>query len=284
MKLKGALPIIFTGVSIVGAIGSVLFAINETPKAIEVLDNHRLEVDPTGETDLAPMEKAVDYAKSYWKTEICLGVTIVADILACVTAQRQIKGLLVTAAGMSAVATKYKEEIKSTLGSEKAKEIESKIKKEIKEAKKIESSEDLTSKKWFYEPMSDTCFQMTLTEFYQAKEDLNKYLNIAGVVELGDVFYPLRKLAPKACKSAWFYDDVVENGGYSWVEVGVDVINQPGSENGLIHWDVNDGRETYYIRYDIYPLPPNIAKDYQWIGSDGSEKRIQYVSSSDYGE
>ena len=187
---------------------------------------------------------------------------------------------------MSAVVAKYKNEIKSALGSEKAKEIEAKIKKEVKEAKKAETHEDVdtTSKKWFYEPMSDTCFQMTLLEYYQAKEDLNKYLNIAGFVELGDIFYPLRKLAPKSSRSAWFYDDVIENSGYAWVETSIEVVNQPGSENGSIHWDINEGRETYYIRYDVYPLPPNIAKDYQWIGSDGSEKHIQYASASDYGE
>ena len=262
MNLKAAAPIILTGVSVLSSIGAVLLAIYETPKAIERIDNHRLVVDPTGETDISPKEKAIDYGKSYWKTGICLGVSIATGIASCAVSQRRYKGLLISAAGVSTAFAKHKDKVKKIIGEEKAKILD----KEIRDEMINKSPEDLTSKKWFYEPISEQCFQMTLLEFYQAKLDANRDIQTCGQALLGDVFPAINKLAPKSAKSAWFYDELCECYGYPWLEIVAEPVNVPGSENGYIHWDINEGRETYCIRYDMYPLFPEVAKNYQYIG------------------
>lgn len=256
---------ILTGISVVSSIGAVLLAIHETPKAIEVLDNHRLEIDETGKTDLAPMEKVKDYAKTYWPTGLCLLASIGTGIASCVISQKQIKGILVSAAGVSAAYAKYKNKIADVIGEEKARLIDQQVKKEIKENK---DPVDLNSKKWFYDPVTESFFQMTLLEFEKAKQDINRDINTCGFAVMADAFPALKKLAPKGSKAAWFYDELIESCGYSWLEVSAYPRNIPGSENAEIDWKFNDGRETYHIEYEVWPLPPEIAKDYQYIGSN----------------
>lgn len=261
MGFKGALPIILTGISVVSTIASVFLAIDETPKAVKLLDDHRLEIDPTGETDLTTKEKVKDYAQTYWPTAATLALAVGTGIASCAVSQRQIKGLIVTTAGLSAAYAKHKDKIKEIIGEEKAKLLDSQVKEEISEEREACLHDE--NKYWFYEPLSDTAFQMTMSEFYDAKCEANKILHLSSEgVKLGDIFPQVRKNSPKTAKSVWTEDYILEHqGGYNWLDIDFKQINVPGTENAPTNWEINSGRETRVIEYSIWPLTEKIAKD-----------------------
>ena len=101
MNIKQIAPIILTGVSVIASIAAVFMAANDTPKVIETMDNHRLDIDPEGETDLSTKEKVIDCAKGYWKTEALLGVSITASVAACVVSRSNYRALLASTAAIS---------------------------------------------------------------------------------------------------------------------------------------------------------------------------------------
>lgn len=274
MGLRGALPAILTGISVATAIGSVLLAIHETPEAVRMLDDHRLEIDPTGETDLAPMEKVKDYTKAYWPTALCLTASVATGIASCVISQRRIKGVLISAAGVSAAYAKYKDKVAEIIGEEKEKLIEKAVADDIHKEKKLMMSTNPTELVWFHDPITDTDFQMTMNDYWAAKYYAQTNLGFYGEVKLGDIFYhsTLAKETEdkKALEDMWFVDDLLENFGYPVLSIDEEAWNFPGTENAdKQDMYLNHGRPTWVIRYGMWPLPPAVAKDYQYIGSEG---------------
>jgi hypothetical protein len=161
------------------------------------------------------------------------------------------KALLGYSATAAAIGAKYKDKAIEIIGKEKDKLINEQIKEET-------SSDDFMTKKvWFYEPVSEQFFQSTWMDIYEDEYEANKQLNVGtGYVELGDVFYQIRKLAPKTSKWAWDTDRVIEGYGYPWIDFSHEPKNRHSSEDGGIDWQFNDGRETYIIHYGAWPEPP----------------------------
>lgn len=267
MRLRNVLPIILTGISVVSGIAAVVMAANETPKAIDILDSHRLEIDPTGETDLTTKEKIVDYAKGYWRTEILLGISVASNIASCMISHSNYKTLLASTAAISAAYSKHKDKVKKLIGEEKLKEID----RQVKESMKLEKAKNPTELVWFYDTVSDTYFQMTWQDYWNAKICANRDINTYGDISLGNMFPNIKKyMEDKKCADyTWFYDDIVENYGYPWLDIYEEAWNMPYSEGDENRYDkgIRDGKPTWVIRYSIWPLPPNIAKDLQYIGS-----------------
>ena len=115
MKIKDIAPIILTAVSVASSIAAVIMAINETPRAIEILDDHRLEVDPTGETDISVKEKIIDYGKGYWKTAALLGLSVSSSIASCVIGHKNYRALMASTAVISTAYAKHKDKVKLSL-------------------------------------------------------------------------------------------------------------------------------------------------------------------------
>ena len=266
MRIKDVAPIILTAVSVVSSMAAVIFAVEDTPKAIQILDDHRLEIDPTGETDLILKEKVIDYAKGYWKTGICLGVSITTSIASCAIGHRNYRALMASTAALSAAYSKHKSKVKQFLGEEKAKLIDQAVAREAKEDRKLQNP---TEKVWFYDTVSDTYFEMTWQDYWNSKLLANRDINTYGEISLGNMFPNIKKyMEDKKCADyEWFVDDILENYGYPWLDITEEGWNLPGSENDD-HQDPNirGGKPTWVIHYGIWPLPPAIAKDYQYIG------------------
>ena len=190
MNIKRALPGILTGISVITSIAAVVMAANDTPRALEILDDHRLEVDPTGETDLTVQEKVVDYAKGYWRTGALLAVSVACNIASCVISHSNYKALAASAAAISAAYSRHKDKVKELIGEEKAKLIEKQVHKEVS------NDEFMTKKIWFQEAVSGEFFQSTWKDVYEAEYEANKRLNLEGYVTIGELF-PIHKNSPK---------------------------------------------------------------------------------------
>lgn len=254
MNFRRIAPALLTGISVITSIAAVVMAVNETPRAIEVMDNHRLEIDPTGETDLAPLEKVKDYGKSYWKTEILIGVSVASSIAACIVSHNNYKALMASSASLAALYSKHKDKVREIIGEEKAKLLDKEVKEELSD------SEFMTKKVWFQESVSGEFFQSTWKDIYEAEYEANKRLQLEGFVTIGEIF-PISKKAPKSAKWMWTQDLLCEDFGYPWLDFVHQIKNCPASEEPPIDFKFNDGRETYVINYGIWPLPPDLINE-----------------------
>lgn len=272
MRFKQIAPIALTAISVVSSVAAVLMAIHDTPRAIEILDNHRLEVDPDMECEEDPLttkEKALDYAKGYWKTGVLLGISVTSSIASCAIGHRNYKALATVTATLATAYGKHKQKVKQIVGEEKAKLIEQAVKKEMI-AEKSKEPNDLV---WFHDSITDTDFQMTWREYWDAKLLANRDLNTFGEISLGSMFPNIKHYLEdkEAAEWEWFVDDVLENYGYPWLDIWEEEYNAPYSENqetGKQDRSICKGRHCWVIRYSMWPLPPEIAKDYQYIGSE----------------
>ena len=275
MRIKDIAPIILAAVSAVSSVGAVIMAIHETPRAIQILDDHRLEVDPNFECEEDPLttsEKIKDYAKGYWKTGILLGLSVGSGIAGCVIGHMNYKSLAATTALLSAAYSKHKDKVKKIVGEEKAKLIDQAVKDEME----YERSKNSTELVWFYDTVSETCFPMTWQEYWDAKLCANRDLNTYGEIALGNMYPNITKYMEdkKYAGEEWFVDELLENYGYPWLDITEELYNAPGSENqenGKYDKDIRGGKPTWVIRYGLWPLPPEVAKDYQYIGAAGRQ-------------
>lgn len=260
MTFRGALPAILTGISVVSAISAVIFAIHETPEAIKMLDDRRLEVDETGETDIDTKEKVKIYAKNYWPTAACLAVSAGTGIASCALSYHRFKGALITAAGISAAYAKHKDKVREVIGEGKAKFIDQQVNNEIKKEKECLKEDQLY---WWMDSITGECWQMTMADFYDAKCEANKILALYPEgVRMGDIFPQLRKNNPIMAKAVWTKDYLITAlDGYEWLDIDYHQINIPGSENKPIDWNINGGRQTRVIDWGLWPLTQKIAAD-----------------------
>lgn len=278
MRFKNIAPIILTAVSVASSIAAVVMAVNETPRAIEILDNHRLEVDPDSECAEDPLttkDKALDYAKGYWKTGVLLGVSVTTSIASCVIGNRNYRALAAATATLYAAYGKHKQKVKEIVGEEKAKLIDQAVKKEMLAEKK----KNPTERVWFYDTISEACFPMTWQEYWDAKLCANRDLNTFGEISLGNMFPNITEYMAdkKYADEEWFVDELLENYGYPWLDISEELYNAPGSEDqnkGRYDPDIRGGKPTWVIRYSLWPLPPEVAKDYQYIGAESRQLTV----------
>lgn len=257
---KHTISIVCSAITCIGIVATAIMAAHETPRAIEIIDDHKLEIDPTGETDLTWQEKVVDYAKGYWKTGVVAGTTIAINIIGCIISNKAYKALLSCSAAAAALGGRYKDKAVELFGKEKARILENELRKEQKD------DEFLTKKFWFHEPVSDLFFQSTLKDVYEAEYEANKRVATEGYVSIGDIFPEIKRKAPKSAEWVWSQDYLVCDFGYPWVDFIHERKNCMASEDGGIDWHFNDGRETYDIVYGIYPMPPIRVKEMGYMG------------------
>lgn len=261
MNFKQIAPIVLTGVSVVASIAAVVMAAYETPKAIEILDDHHLEVDPYGETDLTTGEKIKDYARGYWKTGAILGVSIASSIASCAVGKHNYTMLLKSSAAIAALGgtytSKYKEEVKKLIGEEKEKLIDQRARQAVKET-------NFTDAVWFWEPITETLFKSSLQTVSDERYEGTTRIYNGDVISLGDMFPELRKAIDYGkshmLNMVWDTDDMYDRFGWSVPLIDFVEINKPGSENDgdpqNHRPNFNGGRHTYIIQYSHDPYEP----------------------------
>ena len=161
-------PEILTACGTVGLIAAGIMAVNETPKAIEILEAHREEKEKEcGLPELTKKEKV----QACWKVYVP-SVLMTVSSVACIICARRIDNsraaALATAYKMSEEALlRYKNATKDELGEVKAKKLESKANiKEMEEHAEDVASDDIlvtgTGNDLFYCPYNGRFFRSNI--------------------------------------------------------------------------------------------------------------------------
>lgn len=123
-------PEILTGLGIAGMITTTVLAVKATPKALELIEDKKEELDLHPTDNLTPVETV----KATWKCYIpaaITGVTSMACLIGASSVNAKRNAALMTAYNLSATAlTEYKEKVLETVGEKKEQIIRNKVAEE----------------------------------------------------------------------------------------------------------------------------------------------------------
>lgn len=123
-------PEILTGLGIAGMITTTILAVKATPKALELIEDKKDELDLYPTDNLTPAETV----KATWKCYIpaaVTGVTSVACLIGASSVNAKRNAALMTAYNLSATAlSEYKEKVLETVGEKKEQIIRNKVAEE----------------------------------------------------------------------------------------------------------------------------------------------------------
>ena len=169
-------PQILTGIGVAGMITTVVLAVKATPKALELIEDKKEELD-AGELTV------VDTVKVAWKPYIPAVVTGVLSTV-CIIGGNAVgtrrTAALAAAYKISETALhEYKDAIVETVGEEKAKEVKEKIaQNKLDKNPVVEKQIIVTNKGTFlcYDSLSGRYFQSDIETIRKAQNDINDYL------------------------------------------------------------------------------------------------------------
>ena len=123
-------PEILTGLGIAGMITTTILAVKATPKALDLIEDKKEELDLHPTDNLTPVETV----KATWKCYIpaaITGVTSMACLIGASSVNAKRNAALMTAYNLSATAlTEYKEKVLETVGEKKEQIIRNKVAEE----------------------------------------------------------------------------------------------------------------------------------------------------------
>lgn len=167
-------PEILMGIGIAGMITTTVLAVKATPKAIQLMDEKKdeLEVDA-----LAP----VDVIKSTWKCYIPAAVTGAVSV-GCLIGSNSVNSkrnaALATAYKLSETAfAEYRSKVVETIGEKKEKVVKDKISEDKIKENPVSKTEVIITGKGqtlFFEPLSSRYFYSNLDLIQRAENKLNK--------------------------------------------------------------------------------------------------------------
>ena len=169
-------PQILTGIGVAGMITTVVLAVKATPKALELIEDRKEELD-------ADKLTIVDTVKAAWKPYVPAAVTGVLSTV-CIIGGNAVgtrrTAALAAAYKISETALhEYKDAIVETVGEEKAKEVKEKvIQNKLDKNPVVEKQIIVTNKGTFlcYDSLSGRYFQSDIETIRKAQNDINDYL------------------------------------------------------------------------------------------------------------
>lgn len=169
-------PQILTGIGVAGMITTVVLAVKATPKALDLIEDKKEELD----TDKLTV---IDTVKTAWKPYVPAVVTGVLSTV-CIIGGNAVgtrrTAALAAAYKISETALhEYKDAIVETVGEEKAKEIKEKIaQNKLDKNPVVEKQIIVTNKGTFlcYDSLSGRYFQSDIETIRKAQNDINDYL------------------------------------------------------------------------------------------------------------
>jgi len=237
-------PEILTGIGIAGMITTTILAVKATPKALELIDAKKEELELHPDDNLTPVETV----KVTWKCYVPAAVTC-ATATACligansVTSKRN--AALATAYNLSTTAlAEYKEKVIETIGEKKEREVREKVSEEKLKRDPVDKTTVVftgTGSTRFYDSISKRRFISDRETIRRIVNDLNAdMLDGDDYVSLNTFYYELGLEATE-------YGD----------EVGWNV-SKDGKRDGMIRVDFDamfdtDGQPTAVLTYDIKP-------------------------------
>lgn len=169
-------PAILTGIGIAGMVTTTVLAVKATPKALELIEAKKEEMD------LEPDEKltAVETVKAAWKPYIpavATGVSSVACLVGASTISAKRNAALLSAYHLSTTAFhEYRDKVVETFGEKKEKTVHDAIAKDKVEQNPVNKSQVIVTKKGntlCYDPLSDRYFTCDIDKIRRAMNDLN---------------------------------------------------------------------------------------------------------------
>ena len=169
-------PQILTGIGVAGMITTVVLAVKATPKALELIEDKKEELDTDELT-------VVDTVKTAWKPYIPAAITGVLSTV-CIIGGNAVgarrTAALAAAYKISETALhEYKDAIVETVGEEKAKEVKEKVaQNKLDKNPVVEKQIIVTNKGTFlcYDSLSGRYFQSDIETIRKAQNDINDYL------------------------------------------------------------------------------------------------------------
>ena len=169
-------PQILTGIGVAGMITTVVLAVKATPKALELIEDKKEELD-------AGKLTVVDTVKTAWKPYVPAVVTGVLSTV-CIIGGNAVgtrrTAALAAAYKISETALhEYKDAIVETVGEEKAKEVKEKVaQNKLDKNPVVEKQIIVTNKGTFlcYDSLSGRYFQSDIETIRKAQNDINDYL------------------------------------------------------------------------------------------------------------
>lgn len=169
-------PQILTGIGVAGMITTVVLAVKATPKALELIEDKKEELD-------AGKLTVVDTIKTAWKPYVPAVVTGVLSTV-CIIGGNAVgtrrTAALAAAYKISETALhEYKDAVVETIGEEKAKEVKEKVaQNKLDKNPVVEKQIIVTNKGTFlcYDSLSGRYFQSDMETIRKAQNDINDYL------------------------------------------------------------------------------------------------------------
>lgn len=169
-------PQILTGIGVAGMVTTVVLAVKATPKALDLIEDKKEELD----TDKLTV---VDTVKTAWKPYIpavAIGVLSTVCIIGGNAVGTRRTAALAAAYKISETALhEYKDAIIETVGEEKAKEVKEKVaQNKLDKNPVVEKQIIVTNKGTFlcYDSLSGRYFQSDIETIRKAQNDINDYL------------------------------------------------------------------------------------------------------------
>lgn len=208
--LKGASkhsPEILTGIGIAGFIGTVVLAVNATPKALQ-----NIEENCEGEKTVKDIIK---YGAKYYIPAVITGAASTACIIGSSRINLKRNAALTTAYAISETfAKEYKDAVLEEIGPEKQKEIETKVAEKRMEKNPIENSVIIQTPERgarFYDPYSNSYFESNVHKLNSAINQVNNMLMQELYATLSDFYYAAGLPISKS-------SDLI---GWRWEETGM---------------------------------------------------------------
>ena len=169
-------PQILTGIGVAGMITTVVLAVKATPKALELIEDKKEELD-------AGKLTVVDTVKTAWKPYVPAVVTGVLSTV-CIIGGNAVgtkrTAALAAAYKISETALhEYKDAVVETIGEEKSKEVKEKVaQNKVDKNPVVEKQIIVTNKGTFlcYDSLSGRYFQSDIETIRKAQNDINDYL------------------------------------------------------------------------------------------------------------
>lgn len=176
LSLSKHSPEILIGLGIAGMVTTTVLAVKATPKALQLIDMKKEELDV--ET-LTPVETV----KATWKCYVPAAVSGAVSI-ACLVGSHSVNArrnaALATAYKLSETAfTEYRESVSETIGEKKEKSVRDKVSKKQIEENPINKTEVFVTGKGqtlFFEPLSHRYFYSDMEKIKRSENKLNKYI------------------------------------------------------------------------------------------------------------
>ena len=189
-------PEILTAAGVVGMFTTVVLAVKATPKAVDLIEEKKLELSHERGEDVETLTK-VETVKTTWKCYVPAAVSGLASA-ACIIGAQSVNAkrnaAIVAAYKLTESALQeYKETVVETIGEEKERAIRSKVAQKRVDRDPVSNKQVIivgNAEYLYYDPISSRYFKTTANALKDAEIELNRGMlhDITGYASVNDLY------------------------------------------------------------------------------------------------